>query len=175
MKEELKKTYRGFLGWIRYVRDYKDNIDNDLVSEQRLIDARKEIEALREYIQKDTNAYKELEFLIELREDQIHKLNDKVGELQRERKELQEMIVNQTNCVEVLTKKLQKKEQSRRASAGAIGGLKAKINDLTNKLAKAEYTIEYYRNNRKKPNVEEIKAYEYSRKAVEKRIKDAEK
>ena len=29
--------------------------------------------------------------------------------------------------------------------------------------------------NRKKPNVEEIKAYEYSRKEVEKRIKDAEK
>ena len=35
MKEELKKTYRGFLGWIRYLRDYKDNIDNDLVSVHR--------------------------------------------------------------------------------------------------------------------------------------------
>ena len=175
MKEEFKKTYRGFVGWLRYVRDYKDNIDNDFVSEQRLIEARKEIEKLHEYIEKDTNAYKELEFLIELREDQIHNLNNKVGELQRERKGYQASIVELQKHIEELTKKILRIEHSRRQRAGAIGGLKAKINELTNELAKANHAVEFYKSNRKKPNVEEIKAYEYSRKEVEKRIKDAEK
>lgn len=172
MKEELKKTYRGFLGWLRYVRDYKDNIDNDLVSEQRLIDARKEIDKLHNYIEKTTNNYKDLEILMFMREEQIHKLNNKVGELQKERKEYQNTIVVLEKHCDELEKKLQKKEHSRRQSAGAIGGYKAKINQLEEELAKANYTINYYRNNRKKPNVEEIKAYEYSRKAVEKRIKE---
>lgn len=175
MKEELKKTYRGFLGWMRYVRDYKDNIDNDFVSEQRLIDARKKNEELQNYIEINTNQYKDLEFLLEIREDRIKDFTDKIGSLQRERKELHAAIVNQTKQIEDLKMKLQNKEHSRRQSAGAIGGLKAKINELTKELEKANYTINFYRNNRKKPNIEEIKAYEYSRKEVEKRIKDAEK
>ncbi len=174
MKEELKKTYRGFLGWMRYVRDYKDNIDNDLVSEQRLIDAQHKIERLHADIQVKAHQYKDLELLSETMEQRLKNFADKIGELQKERKELQEMIINQTNCIEVLTKKLQKKENLRRKNASAIGGLKCKINNLTKELEQANYTINYYRKS-KKPNVEEIKAYEYQRKEVEKRIKDAEK
>lgn len=175
MKEELKKTYRGFLGWIRYVRDYKDNIDNDLIYDHKLIEKQREIDKQKV----ETAEYKylvaERQKLIQLQEKRIQNLNKKITGLKKEKKELCDSLANAQLKMNVLEDKLNEKEQSRRASAGAIGGLKAKINDLTNELAKAEYTIEYYRNNRKKPNVEEIKAYEYSRKAVEKRIKDAEK
>ena len=74
----------------------------------------------------------------------------------------------------MLEEKINEKESLRRKNASAIGGLKCKINSLTKELEQANYTINYYRKS-KKPNVEEIKAYEYQRKEVEKRIKDAEK
>ena len=50
--KKVKNNYSGFFGWLRYIRDYKDNIDNDLITEQRLIDANRKIEKLKKDIEK---------------------------------------------------------------------------------------------------------------------------
>lgn len=172
MKEELKKTYRGFLGWLRYVKDYKDNLDNDLISEHRLIEANKKITRIKKKYDDLLLIQKANEELLSKREIRFQELNNKYGQLQRELKDKNTIIVDQIQYIDELRLKLEKTEYARRKNAGAIGGLKTKIKELEEKLNKANYTIEYYRKNRKQPNVEEIKAYEYSRKEVEKRIKN---
>ena len=106
-----------------------------------------------------------------LREKRIEATNNKLSEYIRRNDELRSMLKTTMDENKELQEKLDQKELARRKNAGAIGGLKAKINELTEKLNKANYTIEYYRKS-KKPNIEEIKAYELGYKEVEKRQKN---
>ena len=79
------------------------------------------------------------------------------------------------NCE--LQKKLKEKEHQRRLNASAIGGKQKKMASLEKEmellkeeLRIKENTINFYKSRQKEPTIEEIKAYEYSRKEVEKRI-----
>lgn len=165
---------RGVNNWLNYVRNYKENKDNDLIYDHKLIERHKQIRALQEELARKECLEKERTDLMALREKRIQQLNKKITELNLQKRELVECLAYAQIKMNMLEDKLAKKESSRRKNASAIGGLKAKINSLTKELEQANYTINYYRKS-KKPNVEEIKAYEYQRKAVEKRIKDAEK
>ena len=42
----MKTNYEGFRGWINYVRDYKDNKDNDLISANEVIKANNKMDLL---------------------------------------------------------------------------------------------------------------------------------
>lgn len=68
------------------------------------------------------------------------------------------------NEIEKLLLRLDKKEKQRRATAGKLGGYKKEINNLKEEIAKLKDTNEFLRNNRRAPNIEEIKDYELRRK-----------
>ena len=61
------------------------------------------------------------------------------------------------------------KEESRHSSASKVGALQKNINCLEKELKLANDKIEFLKNNRKSPSLEELKAYEYSRREVLKR------
>lgn len=177
----MKTNYDGFRGWLNYIRDYKDNIDNDLISEQRLIDANKEITKLQKKIEELECLIKEYEHLIQLREIRIEEGNKKISTLMRENKILQEnyLIIMRDN--EKLEEKIDTIEKRRRANAAAIGQKQRKINKLEKAmaelienhkyaLAKLEHKINFLENSKHAPTKEEVIAYETSMKEVEKRL-----
>lgn len=68
------------------------------------------------------------------------------------------IMINELELKNVeLTKKIKDKESARRKLASKIGGYQAKINKL-------EHQVEFLKTNRRSPNLEEIKDYEYRRK-----------
>ena len=83
---EGKNNYRGFGGLLRYIRDWEDNRDNDLISEQRLIDANKEIEKLKAKIKNLELAQSVAGQLIERQDIRIKNLNKKISELKKKEK-----------------------------------------------------------------------------------------
>lgn len=178
----MKNNYKGFSGWIRYIQDYKDNVDNDLISEQRLIDANKEIEHLtfkidgQKYIQKEQNE------LIQKLDARIQKLNGKCGGLKKSEKELTQNLAKEQEINQELQNKLEMVEKRRRVNATTIGQKQRKINKLEKEMAQLEenhklevarlkHRINFLENSKHAPSKEEILAYEKSMKEVEKRIK----
>lgn len=171
MKEEIEKTYRGIVGWIRYVKDYKENIENDLISERRLITANNIIRKQKRQIEALKNTEKEKDNSLTLKEKELKEIKEKNNALKKQINEEYEIIWNLHEQINKINDKLKEKEHLRRVSAGAIGGYKAKINDLKRDLAKASYTINFYKTHQKSPTLEEIKAYDLQMKEVEKRSK----
>ena len=168
----MKDLYLRFREWLKYVRSYKENKENDSIYEHIIIEKNKEISALKEEIKKSDFLNEERANLMKLQENRIQNLNKKIKELKIRQKDLIEIIAEDSIIKEDLEKKLTEKEQTRRKIAGSLGGYKAKISQLQKELEKANYTINFYKTHQKSPNIEELKAYEYSRKEVEKRIKN---
>lgn len=172
----MKTNYEGFRGWINYIRDYKDNKNNDLISEQRLIDLRNEKETnekvLNERIKQLEENCKEKDHLLELRNQRIDVLTQKCVDIGKRCDELRRNVSITVKENNELHEKLDKTEKARRKSAGAIGGLKAKINELTKDLERANQKITWLKTNQKAPTKEEIIAYETRMKEVEKRQKE---
>lgn len=167
----MKNLYLKFREWLKYVRNYKNSEEEENTRDCLLKEKYKEIEALKKEIKNCDFLNEQRAELMKLQEKRIQNLNKKIRELKLREKQLIETIADDLKIREDLEKKLNEKEQSRRKSAGVVGGLKTKINQLQKEIDKANYTIEYYRKS-KKPTLEEIKAYEYQRKAVEKKIKN---
>ena len=167
----MKNLYLRFREWLKYVRNYKNSEEEENTRDCLLKEKYKEIDALKKEIKNCDFMNEQRAELMKLQEKRIQNQNKKIRELKIREKQFIEKMADDLKIREDLEKKLNEKEQSRKASAGALGGYKAKINQLQKELDKANYTIEYYRKS-KKPTLEEIKAYEYQRKAVEKRIKN---
>ena len=167
----MKDLYLRFREWLKYVRNYKNSEEEENTRDCILREKYKEIETLKKEIKNCDFMNEQRAELMKLQEKRIQNQNKKIRELKIREKEFIEKMEDDLKIREDLEKKLNEKEQSRKASASALGGYKAKINQLQKELDKANYTIEYYRKS-KKPTLEEIKAYEYQRKAVEKRIKN---
>lgn len=167
----MKNLYLRFREWLKYVRNYKNSEEEENTRDCLLKEKYKEIEALKKEIKNCDFMNEQRAELMKLQEKRIQNQNKKIRDLKIREKQFIEKMADDLKIREDLEKKLNEKEQSRRKSAGVVGGLKAKINQLQKELDKANYTIEYYRKS-KKPTLEEIKAYEYQRKAVEKKIKN---
>ena len=170
----MKELYLEIRDWLNYcrIKNYKENKQNDLESDHRLIECQKKIEKLEKEKSQHEFIEKERENLALLRERRIQALSDKLSSTIKRNKELRQVIQSNSEKIDTLNVKLQETEEARRKSAGSIGGLKAQINKLTKKLDEANYTINFYKTHRKSPSLEELKAYEYSRKEVERRIKN---
>lgn len=167
----MKDLYLRFREWLKYVKNYKENKENDSIYDHIIIEKNKEISALKEELKKSDFLNEERAELMKLQENRIQNLNKKIKELKIRQKDLVEIIAEDSIIKEDLEKRLTEKEQTRRKIAGSLGGYKAKISQLQKELEKANYTINFYKTHQKSPNIEELKAYEYSRKEVEKRIK----
>ena len=168
----MKELYLRFREWLKYVRNYKNSEDEENTKDYLLREKYKEIDALKKEIKNCDFMNEQRAELMKLQENRIQNLNKKNGELKKEINKLNEDLELKKKIVKDLEKKLNEKEQSRRKSAGEVGGLKAKINQLQKELEKANYTINFYKTHQKSPNIEELKAYEYQQKEVEKRIKN---
>ena len=109
---------------------------------------------------------------ISLKEIRINALNNKISSYVRRNDELRSVIETQYKENAKLKEKVEQKELARRKNAGAIGGLKAKINELKQDLERANQKITWLKTNQKAPTKEEILAYEMRMKEVEKRQKN---
>lgn len=168
----MKNLYLRFREWLKYVRNYKNSEAEENTRDCLLKEKYKEIDALKKEIKNCDFMNEQRAELIKLQENRIQNLTKKHGELKKEINKLNENLELKKKIINDLEKKLNEKEQSRRKSAGVVGGLKAKINQLQKELDKANYTINFYKTHQKSPNIEELKAYEYQQKEVEKRIKN---
>ena len=164
----MKDLYLKFRDWLNYVRNYKENKENDLTFDLHLIEKQREIDKQKVEIAGYKCLIKERQSLIHLQEVKIQKLKKKYKEKILLIKDLDNQITTYNEIIHELEGRLANKEHSRKISAGAVGGLKAKINQLQKELDKANYTIEFYKTHQKSPTVEEIKAYDYQFKQVEK-------
>lgn len=175
----MKNNYKGFRGWLNYIRDYKDNIDNDLVSAQMLVDANKEIENLiykidgLKYIQKEQND------LVAKLNARIQRLNGKCGGLKRENNGLLEVATKLNNdyieAVDVIEEKKLMIKQLNMKYAQAQRKMKKltkEIESLNQELAKKDHKINFLKSSKHAPTKEEIIAYETQMKEVEKRQKN---
>ena len=167
----MKTNYDGIRGWLNYVRDYKDNKDEGLISQQRLIDANNIIKGLNDKIEKITYNYKEQGDLLKLRNKRIEVMEERYTSLIKRTDEIRKNLEDTYKEVKDLKKKLNEKELARRKNAGAIGGLNKKINEFKMELEKANHKINFLENSKRAPSKEEIIAYETRMKEVEKRQK----
>ena len=173
--KKMKNLYLKFREWLKYVRNYKENKENDSIYDHKIIEKNKEIAAIKEELKKSDFLNEERANLIKLQEKRIQNLNQKYTEIKKEIKGLNEILKVKKELINDLNNKLIEKEKSRKASAGALGGYKTKISQLQKELEKANYTINFYKTHQKSPTLEELKAYEYSRKEVERRQKNENK
>lgn len=173
----MKKTnYDGVSGWIRYLRDWKSNKENLEIIECESLEAKRKVRKLGRKLNNEvlnnTLLEQEKETLNILLNKRIEVLTNELTKTKKRNNELRNTIAILYDQNVDYEKKLEKKEQQRRKSAGAIGGLKAKLNELTIELEKANHKIHWLKTNQKAPTKEEIIAYETQMKEVEKRFKN---
>ena len=157
----MKSNYDGFRGWLNYIRDYKSNKD--------MLDENLNETYLKEEIEHLRDNSKEKDKLLVLRNKRIEENNNTIIDLKRSNDEIRRNMQEMGKENKKLHEKLQEKEKARRKNAGAIGGLKAKINELKQDLERANQKITWLKTNQKAPTKEEIIAYETRMKEVEKR------
>ena len=170
MKEELIKSYRGFRGWIQYIRNYKDNVDNDLIGQQRLVDANRIIEKQKAKLKKQEDLSREKDKLMALREQRIEQLSTRLTQAKQDNATKQNIINILNEQLDDMTAKYNDTEHRRRLNAIEIGHRQRKINKLEKELEKKELKINWLKKNQKAPTKEEILAYEMRMKEVEKRL-----
>ena len=170
--KKITKLYLEFRDWLNYVRSYKENMQNDLIMDHRLIEYKEQVDKLTKEKKEQEYIAKEQSNLVLLRDKRVQSLSDKYSSIVKRNNELRNTVQTLSNKISELNALILEKEEARRKNAGAIGGLKAQVNNLTKKLDQANYTINFYKSHQKSPTLEELKAYEYSRKEVERRQKN---
>lgn len=189
----MKDLFNDIRAWLDYIKnreknEKKEEINEDTIRElrntvQKLKNERKEELKQREYISKEKDN------LIALRNKRVDVLSGQLADSNKRNDELRSILEKTSKELNTTKIKLKEKEKSRRKSAGAVGGLTTRVNALTKELdntnnclkqaceelSKAKYTINFYKKHQKSPSIEELKAYDYSRKEVEKRMKNENK
>lgn len=191
---------RKIVDFFRYVRNYKNSKDEEKNKDLREIRLHNKIEKLEKEVEERKRINLEKDNLIQLREQRLDELNKKYSELKKTIKKLDEMNIQRENEISMLKTDVRTKEHQRRANASSIGAKQKSINSLNKKLEaykeelsimtkenskqikeikelretikKNEKIIEFYKSNRKNPTVEEVKAYDFQFKEVEKRSKN---
>lgn len=158
--------------WLNYVRNYKESKDNEDITDGTIVELNKKIKKLNKRIEQASYIAREKDNLNSLRERRIDALNNKISSYVKRNDELRSIVETLYKENAELKEKVEQKELARRKNAGAIGGLKAKINELKQDLERANQKITWLKNNQKAPTKEEIIAYETRMKEVEKRIKN---
>ena len=158
--------------WLNYVRNYKESKTNEDITDGTIVELNKKIKKLQKDIKDREYIAREKDSLLELKDKRIEAMGNKISSYAKRNDELRSVIETQYKENEKLQEKVKEKELARRKNAGAIGGLKAKINELKQQLVKANHIIKFYKTHQKSPTLEEIKAYELGHREVEKRQKN---
>lgn len=155
---------------------------DDLEFDKQIAEKNNKIQELKKHISELKEAEKEQNRLFQLRETRIQEFSKKYGELRKELKSVYEQLYDEQISNAKLEEQLEEKEHQRRQKSSIIGAKQGKINRLEKKIEELNNehkleilsknaTIEYLKRHRRAPDIEEIKAYEYQRKEVEKRMK----
>ena len=170
-----KNNYEGFSGWVKYVRDYKENIENDSIYEGTIKALQDEKERLTKKVNEEMLNKK---FIEQEKDNLISRLNTRIDVLgnnltksNKRNDELRNTIAILYEQNEDLEAKLNETEKARRKTAGKVGGLKATITKLEKEMERKEQKIHWLKTNQKAPTKEEIIAYETRMREVEKRNK----
>ena len=171
-----KNNYDGVFGWLRYIIDYPYNkIDLELL-EGEIKEKQEEKKRMNKRLNDEVINRKlieqEKDNLIATLNKRIDVMGTDLSNTKKRNNELRNTIAILYKQNEDLEVKLNEKEKARRKNAGAIGGLKAKINELKQDLEKANHKVIWLKTNQKAPSKEEIIAYETRMKEVEKRQKE---
>ena len=186
----MKDLFNDIWAWLDYIKnreknEKKEEINEDTIRElrntvQKLKNERKAELKQREYISKEKDN------LIALRNKRVDVLSGQLADSNKRNDELRSILEKTSKELDTTKEELAKEKKSRKKCAGAVGGLTARVNALTKELdntnnclkqaceelSKAKYTINFYKKHQKSPSIEELKAYDYSRKEVEKRMKN---
>ena len=167
----MKQWYIGVCDWLNYVRNYKESKNNEDITDGTIVELNKKIKKLQKEAKDREYIATEKDNLLALKEKRIEAMGNKISNYAKRNDELRSVIETQYKENEKLQEKVKEKELARRKNAGAIGGLKAKINELKQDLERANQKITWLKTNQKAPTKEEIIAYEMRMKEVEKRQK----
>lgn len=193
-KLKIGDSYTKICHWINYVRDYESNIEQEDIRDHQLIEKQEEIDSLNENIKNKNYIIGKLqEEADELKEkiskartkhsETIKENNFQIDSLSMQLKVKDSLLIKETKKYLAAEKRLKEKEKERIAKDGTIASknkkisnLEEEINDLKREhkieLAKKDYTINYLKTHMRSPNKEEILAYDFQFKEVERRQKN---
>ena len=167
----MKQWYVGVCDWLNYVRNYKEAKSNEEITDAEKVEQNKKIKKLQKELKDREYIAKEKDNLLALKEKRIEAMGNKISSYAKRNDELRSVLNITMEENDKLKALVKEKEKARRRNAGAIGGLKAKINELKQDLERANQKITWLKTNQKAPTKEEILAYEMRMKEVEKRQK----
>lgn len=167
----MKQWLNGVGDWLNYVRNYKESKNTEEITDGTIVELNKKIKKLQKEAKDREYIAREKDNLIALKEKRIEAMGNKISSYAKRNDELRSIIETLYKENEKLQEQVKEKELARRKNAGAIGGLKAKINELKQDLERANQKITWLKTNQKAPTKEEIIAYEMRMKEVEKRNK----
>lgn len=140
--------------WIERIKNYDDVVKDLKAMNKACVDKESDKDKLKSKIEKLT---KELQETEDLRKNQVLEGQAAVQEKQQILKEKDLIIENLRSEISELLKKLDEHESE-------IKALRHQISILTNEKTKLEERVEFLKNNRRSPNMEELKDYEERRK-----------
>lgn len=167
----MKQWLNGVEDWLNYVKNYKESKNNEDIADGTIVELNKKIKKLQKEAKDREYIAREKDSLIALKDKRIEAMGNKISGYAKRNDELRSIIETQYKENAELKEQVKEKELARRKNASAIGGLKAKINELTKDLERANQKITWLKTNQKAPTKEEILAYEMRMKEVEKRNK----
>ena len=175
MKNIVKESYRGFKGWLYYMRDYKYNVENDMVSQQMLVNANMTIERL-------TNEIKEKEFLANEKDDLISRLNERIrilnGKITDEKVKNKLYIISideLKNEIEDLEKEIKDKNTTIKKVNMKYAQSQRMVQKQEKDIQRKDHKINFLLASKEAPSKEKVMAYEKRMREVEKRQKEKAK
>lgn len=81
MKKELKNMWDGFRKWVKYMKEYKENVDNDFICDQKIAYANNKIEELKQKVKDREDMIIAKDNLIKLRDEKIQRLTKRISKL----------------------------------------------------------------------------------------------
>lgn len=188
---------RKMYSFYAYVRNYKNHQVEEEIRDLEIAELNERIKYYKKQINDLTNDKIGYDDILKIKDSKITDLKEKLSNtirefnskfddlsIQLETKDT--LLVKESKKVIDLEKKLKEKESKRIASVGTINSKQKKIDNLEKEiiklkelhkteLAKKNETIAFLKTHRRAPSEEEIKAYDYQFKEVEKRIRNEKK
>ena len=173
----MKKTnYDGVIGWINYIRDYKNNKEYLEIKESESVENKRQVRKLNKKLNKEildkTLIATEKDNLLALREQHIDNLGESLKKEKIENAKLQ-------NTINILNAQLDDAEEVIKEKNLTIKQLnmryaqsQRKMKTLEKDIQRKDHKIKFLLASREAPSKEKVMAYEKRMREVEKRQKE---
>lgn len=171
----MKEMWNEFRNWVKYVREYKDNKDNDFIYDNNIVALQQEIEELKAQIDDSKALNDERARLMKLREDKLQIVSNSLSEAKLQ-------LRTKTNVIEILNAQLDDAEEVIKEKNLTIKQLnmryaqsQRKMKTLEKDIQRKDHKIKFLLASREAPSKEKVMAYEKRMREVEKRQKEKAK